>query len=93
MSTAIFMMDMPKSCWECRFQVLSDLYSLEEEPVCEVECRTLKESAMKNKPKWCPLMSLSRETLYEVIYQAYDLGNDERYKKLRDTIEEVIYGE
>lgn len=55
MSEAVIVLDMPKSCWECRFHVVSDLYSLEEESVCEAKCRVLKESTMKNKPKWCPL--------------------------------------
>ena len=70
MSKAVIVLDMPKSCWKCRFQVLSDLYSLEEEYVCEVECRALKESTMKNKPKWCPLKPMPQKKNTEMSLNA-----------------------
>ena len=82
---AILIIDMPKNCMECRIKYLDtgdDVYC------CAWDG---SEILKRGKDEWCPLKPMpSREDIHEEIYQAYGLGKEEPYIRMRDAFDKVL---
>ena len=67
MSKAILVMDMPKSCAECRFSTIG----CQDNDVCYLNN---KEIYLDKKPDWCPLRDLPQKKEREIVQEDYNGG-------------------
>lgn len=86
MKAILVLNKMPKCCAECE---VVDYWSRPQ----EYHCRYLEDRYMKKyneKPIDCPLKSIPQKIdICERIYQAYGLGNDEIYQRIRQEVEDI----
>lgn len=102
MSKVILILDdMPNNCYECPLCVCDvdydyicsaltikakDDYTSDKYEV--IKCKEWLDEEVYSK---CPLKPLpSREDIYEEIYQAYGLGKEEPYERMRDAVDKVL---
>lgn len=89
MNKAILVIDMPSCCEMCDLRCLNyqhgyDFCSASE----EVDIDYTNYKAKRNEK--CPLKPIpTKEEIYERIYQAYGLGKNEIYKRLRQEVEDI----
>lgn len=88
MKAILILDEMPKNCWGCPLHRSSFDDDNEEIMICR---GTYRESFYGKRPNWCPLKPMpSREDIHEEIYQAYGLGKEEPYIRMRDAVDKVL---
>lgn len=86
MGKAVLVINMPKSCYGCRFYAVDDSFSIEKTNVCNAFCDVIREEEMKSKPKWCPLKPIPKQNTFTYESNDYQKGYVIGYNTCLDKI-------